>query len=152
MLFLVPIVSALAGFEWHGLIPGAAGFVVGVAVASLAKTLIGLGQRPYNNWEDWISFVVTLLGFLGTGLSANPAFLTDATIIGLFVKALGFLQTGLTVEDIILAIGSLLAGYGAFIGNMEIVNAGLLLSIVGKSIPSIGTNGTPAVIKLASPA
>lgn len=151
LLFLTPIVGALAGFNWGGFIPGTSGFVVGVLVASLAKTLIGLGQNPHlSNWEDMISFALTFFGLLATAFSANPQFVIYGLIFGLLVKSLGFLSLGLTIEDIVLAIGALIAGYGEIAGIPVLVNLGLLLAIIGKAIPSIGTGGTPVALKLVA--
>lgn len=148
ILFLTPIIAALAGFNWGGIIPGASGFIVGVFIGALAKTLIGLGQNPhFQNYEDFVAAAILFLGFLATAFSANPQFLTWGTILGLVVKALGFLQSGLNVEDVFLAIGALIAGYGAISGNAQLTNAGLLLGLIGKAMPSIGTGGaagTPA--------
>jgi hypothetical protein len=154
LLFLIPIIGLLAGFNWGGLIPGASGLIVGIAIGSLAKTLIGLGQTPHlSNWEDWFSLITTFLGFLGTAFSANPLFLVYGTIIGLLLKSLGFIKAGLNVEDIMLALGALIAGYGQLSGNPALLNAGLLIGIIGKTMPSLGTNGSPTTLTVtATPA
>ena len=148
ILFLTPIASAGAGFSWGGLIPGASGFLVGAFVAALAKTLIGLGQNPHlSNWEDAIPAAILFLGFLGTSFSSNVDFLTWGTIAGFLVKALGFFKRGINIEDGLLAAGALIAGFGALTGHTGLLNAGLLIGIIGKSIPSIGsqtTGGTPS--------
>lgn len=144
ILFLTPIVAAAAGFNWSGLIPGSSGFLVGVFVGALAKTLIGLGQN-IKSWEDWLAAIILGLGFVSTALLApgNPQYLTWGTIIGLFVKALGYFTDTKSnpIEDVVLAIGTIMAGYGAYIGNSELLNAGLLFGLIGKSMPSIGTGG-----------
>jgi hypothetical protein len=153
LLFLTPIIGGAAGLSWGGIVPGASGFLVGVIFASLAKSLVGLGQNPHpSNWEDWLSFAITFLGFLGTAFSANPSYATYAVIIGLLVKALGIVKTGgLNIEDLALAAGAVIAGIGQYTGNPTLLNAGLMFGLVGKALPSIGTNGNPAVLKTPIP-
>jgi hypothetical protein len=146
LLFIIPLVGGLAGLDWGGLIPGISGVIFGLTIASLSKTLIGLGQNFHpSNWEDALSFIITFAGFLGTAFSANPDLLTWGLIIGFFVKALGIIQAGLNIEDIILAIGTIIAGIAQLTGKPEIVTAALIIAAIGKALPSIGTGGTPSV-------
>jgi hypothetical protein len=73
-------------------------------------------------------------------------------IIGLLVKALGIVKTGgLNIEDLALAAGAVIAGIGQYTGNPTLLNAGLMFGLVGKALPSIGTNGNPAVLKTSIP-
>lgn len=151
LLSLLPLITALAGFQWGGIIPGTTGFLVGVFLGAFAKFLIGLSQDPtIKNWEDLVPLIVITLGFISTTLSANPQFLEVGTIIGFIVKALGYFTAGGTstlVEDAFLIIGAFLMLYGAFIGNPQVVDAGALLGIIGKSFPGIAgaTKLTPTV-------
>jgi len=150
ILFITPLIGGLAGLDWGGLVPGVSGFLLGLTIASMSKTLIGLGQNFHpSNYEDLLSFISTFLGFLGTGFTANPQFVTWGLIIGFLVKALGIVQTGLNIEDVILAIGTVVAGIAQVTGNTHLVTAGLLLAVIGKALPSIGTNGSPSVATVA---
>jgi hypothetical protein len=138
----IPIAVALASFSWSSLIPGDDNaFFTAIAFGFLAKFLVGLQQNGWSDWEDLVPTITLSLGFLATTLSANPQFLEYGTIIGFIVKALGMFASGYNLEDLLLAIGAFLALYGAYVGNQEIVSAGALFALVGKSIPSLATGG-----------
>jgi tetrahydromethanopterin S-methyltransferase subunit F len=157
LLFLAPIIGGAAGLDWGGIIPGMSGFLVGALFASLSKSIIGLGQNLHGNYEDGLSFAITFLGTLATVFSANMSYAVYGLIIGFFVKALGMLKptidpttgksvSGINIEDLLLAAGAIIAGFAQLTGNPIAVNAGLLIAIIGKALPSIGTNGSPAVL------
>ena len=138
ILFLAPVLSASQGLNLPGLIPGTTGFLISVVIAALAKSVSGLGQdHSIKNYEDWLQFIITLVGLIGTGLTASPQFVLYGTIIGFIAKSLPSLKNGFNVEDVLLFLGSLLSLYGTYTGGTAIANVGLLISTVGKSIPSI---------------
>lgn len=145
-LLFVPLITALAGFQWSGIIPGTDGFLTGVFLGAFAKFAIGFAQNPHpKNWEDWLPLLILSLSFTATAFASSPTFLTYGTVLGFAVKALGYFQPGdasnksQLVEDVFLATGAFIALYGAFAGNTALTNAGILLGIVGKAFPSIGT-------------
>jgi hypothetical protein len=154
ILFLTPLITAAAGFSWGGIVPGASGFLVAAVLASLSKALIGLGQNPHpSNWEDWFLFIFSFLGFLATAFSADPTFMVYGLVIGLIVKSFGGIASlGFSIEDIVLAIGAFMAGIGQLLDKPEIVTVGLLISILGKALPSIGTAGTPTTVNITTTA
>jgi hypothetical protein len=138
ILFLTPLVTALAGTNLaQNLIPGASGLLVGTVIGVLAKTLIGIGQNFKANYEDILSFVITFVGLLGAALTGYPEFLIYGTILGLIAKALPSLANGLNAEDILLTLGAIIAGIGTALGLHNLSSVGLLLSVLGKSLPSL---------------
>lgn len=150
--YAIPVVVALAGFNWSSLIPGDNNAILtGVAFGFLAKFLIGIQTNGLSSWEDWIPTLTISLGFLATSLSANPQYLAYGTIVGFVVKALGyFSDTSHPVEDLMLAVGAFLMLYGQYTNNQELVGAGSLLALVGKTAPSLGTSAPmPAMAKKA---
>ena len=144
LLYIIPVAVALAGFNWANLIPGDPnGFFTAIVFGFLAKLLIGVQQNGFGSWEDVIPTLVIVLGFLSTALSANPVYLSYGTVIGFVVKALGYFSDSThPVEDLLLAVGAFLALYGVYTGNPTIQNAGALLALVGKTVPSLGTSPT----------
>ena len=152
--YAIPISVGLAGFNWASLFPGNNNPVlVAAAFGFLAKFLYGLQQTlstdPRPKWttilEDLIPSVVVGLGVGATAVSANPDYLAYTTAIGFITKALGYLATrGNPTEDLLLALGAILVAYGTDVGKPEIVGAGSLISLVGKTIPSLGGTQTIA--------
>jgi hypothetical protein len=143
--YAVPIAVALAGFNWSTLIPGNNNpFLVGVAFGFLAKFLVGIQQNGIKSWEDTIPTVSLTLGFLATSLAANPDYLAYGTVLGFVVKALGYFSDKThPVEDALLAVGAFLTLYGTYAGKGEVQSAGVLLSLIGKTIPSLGSPSAP---------
>jgi len=150
--YIIPVVVALAGYNWSSLIPGDnASFLTGVAFGFLAKFLIGIQQNGISSWEDVVPTVVLALSFLATAFSSNPQYIQYGVPIGFIVKALGMFQTGYNIEDVILALSSFLMLYGAYAGNGELEALGALLALIGKTVPSM-TNNAPANKAPATPA
>lgn len=151
LVFVTPVIVALAGFDWSGVLPGTSAFVTAAVLGALAKFLVGLGQNPHiKNWEDWIPLIVIGLSALATNLSADPRFVTYGLYLGLAVKALPMLQEGLNIEDVLLLVGTLLAGIGQLSGHAQLASLGLVVALVGKTLPSIGTNGEPAKLSITA--
>jgi len=147
LTWFIPIAVSLAGFNWASLVPGTNNpFLIAVAFGFAAKFLTGLVQNGWKSWEDLIPTITISLGFLVTVFSANPQYLAYGTAIGFIVKALGVFQKqsdgtyGNIVEDVLLFVGGLLISWGTAVGNQEIAAAGALLSLVGKTAPSIGAS------------
>jgi ABC-type xylose transport system permease subunit len=141
ILFLTPIIVGLAGSGLaQNLIPGVPGLLVGVVIGVLAKTLIGIGQNFKANYEDVLSFIITFIGLLGSALSGYPQFIVYGTVLGLIAKALPSLSNGLNPEDLLLTLGAIIAGIGASFGLHNLESVGLLLSVLGKSLPSLGSS------------
>ena len=145
--YLVPIFIALGGFNWASIIPGNNNpILVAVTFGFLAKFLYGLQQTLSSNpkptgttlWEDVAASLAIGLGVVATGLSSDPNYLEAGTIAGFLVKALGYFSTGNLSEDLALAAGAILILIGAYTGNAELVSAGSLIALVGKTIPSLG--------------
>jgi len=158
LVYLVPVFVALAGFNWASLIPGDNNaFLTGIIFGFLAKLLVGIQQDGWDSWQDWIPTALIVFTFLATALSSNPNYLYYGSVCGFIVKALGYFQKDPTTgkypnptEDILLAVGAFLTLYGLYIGNADIANSGALLSLIGKTVPSIGatlssTSAAPAV-------
>jgi hypothetical protein len=150
--YLVPIFVAFAGFNWATLIPGNNNPVlVAAAFGFLAKFLYGLQQTLSSNpaptnttlWEDIAGSIGVGLGVITTVLTADPDYLIAGTVIGFVAKALGYFQTGNLAEDLLLAVGAFLIAYGGWTGNAEIVSAGSLIAVVGKTAPSLGAALAP---------
>jgi hypothetical protein len=146
ILFLTPVLSAAAGFNFGGILPGTSGFLLGVVIASLAKSLIGLGQNPSfkGNYEDYLNLIITFLGLLATAITANQQFVIYGAVIGLIAKALPSMTGGVNLEDILLTIGAIIAGVGQASGYPTIASVGLLLAVIGKSLPSSAPAPAPA--------
>lgn len=140
ILFLAPVLGAGAGSNLSGIIGGTSGFLLGVVIAALGKSLLGLSSEP-SSLEDWLLFISTFLGLMGTALTANSQFVLYGTIIGFAAKSLPSLAEARDPEDLFLLAGSVIAFIGALAGNMNIENVGLLLLVMGKALPSIATNG-----------
>ncbi len=80
---------------------------------------------------------------MATTLSSDPNYLAYGTAIGFIVKALGAFQKQdgdylNPTEDILLALGGILLAYGTGAGMPALVSIGSLISLVGKTIPSLG--------------
>jgi hypothetical protein len=146
--YIIPIVVALAGYNWSSLLPGDNNaFLTGVAFGFLAKFLIGIQQNGISSWEDTVPTIILVLSFLSTALSSNPQYLEYGVPIGFIVKALGALQSGYNIEDLILALSAFMMLYGAYISNAELVSVGALLALIGKTVPSMTTTTpTPAPV------
>jgi hypothetical protein len=145
LLFLVPFLTGSGGtavLQLAGLVPGLSGFAVGASIGALSKALVGLGQNPkLANWEDWLLFVSVFLGYLSAAFANKPELVAWGTIIGFIAKALPSLKDGINPEDVLLLLGSIIAGVGLWQSNAILMNFGILLSVAGKSLPSIITEG-----------
>ena len=156
ILVLLPILSGPTGsaiINLTGLVPGVGGFLLSVVLASLAKSAIGIGQDK-KSYEDWLMLLINFVGLVGAGLSANSEFALVGVILGFAAKALYSLQNGLNAEDAFLAVGAFLALLGAIIPGTQgaaVTNIGLLIGIVLKALPSIGTGGLAGLPAAAKP-
>lgn len=142
--YLIPIAVALAGYNWASLIPGDnEAFLTGIAFGFLAKFLIGIQQNGLTSWEDLIPTFVIALTFLAVSFSSNPDYIGYGTAIALVVKALGYftppIQSSQALEDLLLAVGAFLVGWGTYVGNAELATVGGLLALIGKTVPSMTT-------------
>ena len=142
ILLLSPVLSAGAGSNLSGILPGTSAFALGVVIAALGKSLVSLGADPKCR-EDWWLFAFTFFGILLTSYTGNSQYALGGTIIGFAGKSLGTLIHTRTLEDILLLIGSGIAFIGLLSGNTNTTNSGLLLLSMGKALPSLGTNGSP---------
>lgn len=140
ILFLGPLLSAGAGTSLSGIISGTNGFLLGIVIAALGKSLLGLSFQT-KSLEDWLLFISTFLGLVATALTANSQFVLYGTIIGFAAKSIPSLVKVKNVEDVFLLIGSIIAFLGVTFGNTNVENTGLLLLTMGKALPSIATNG-----------
>ena len=147
LVYAIPFVVALSGFNWASLIPGTTNaFFTAITLGFLAKFLVGIQQNGWSSWEDWIPTLSISLGFVAQTLSSDPNYLYAATVIGFIVKSLGyFTDTGEIggIEDLFLGGGAFLIAYGAYISNPGLVSLGTLLALVGKTVPSVAGGTTP---------
>lgn len=156
--YLLPVVVALAGFNWASILPGTNNpFLVAVAFGFLAKFLVGIEQNGWKSWEDWIPTLIISIGFLSTILATNADYLAYATVLGFVVKALGTFDLSTPssyLEDGILAVGAFLILYGTYRADpigATLVGFGSLLALIGKTIPSIGVPATPSLAPAPTP-
>ena len=149
----LPLLTALVGFDWTQVgLTGASGFLVGVAIASLAKALLSLGQNPtWRSWDDVLLFVFTLFGILAAALSANPNYILYGTVLGFIAKASNVFQNGFNIEDALLFVGAFLAAYGQYFGHPALASIGLLIGTIGKALPSLGSAPAPAPATPSTP-
>src|SRR5690242_3046924 len=81
ILLLSPLFGAGAGSNLAGILPGTSGFVLGVLVAALGKSLAGIGS-DVKSYEDWWLFLLTFAGLVLTGFTGNGQFALGGSIIG----------------------------------------------------------------------
>ncbi len=147
LLLSAPFIIALANSNIVQVVPNNLGFVLGVAVASIAKAVAGL-QKSASSYEDLLAFVITATGVAGTLLTANADFIVFGTILGFIAKALPSMAGGLNPEDGLLTIGAVLAAIGAFYTIPALSDFGFLLGAWGKAIPSLAI---PAPVPTPAP-
>jgi hypothetical protein len=146
LLAFLPILSGPTGsalINLTGLVPGVSGFILAVVIASLVKSSIGISQNT-KSYEDWLNFAITFLGLVGAGLTGNSQVALAGIVLGFVAKALPSLANGINVEDVLLLVGSIVAGLGTLgTGNewTAITNIGLLVATLGKAWPSISSGG-----------
>jgi hypothetical protein len=162
LTWAVPLTSALAGFNFSTLFPGTNSILVAAVFGFLAKFLVGLQQtlqnyyaaaekqklsvllKNYTFWEDLIPVIAIALGAFAQALQSNYNWLAYATVIGFIAKALGHWgknnESG-ALEDFLLALGAIVLGIGTAESNPTLVSLAALISLIGKTIPSIGTTG-----------
>jgi hypothetical protein len=149
LTWAVPLTSALAGFNFSGLFPHTNPVLVATAFGFLAKFLVGLQKTLQSSKntlpalaEDLAPLIAIALGAFAQALQSDSNWLAYATAFGFFAKALGHLgpnnDSG-ALEDLLLGLGALLLAYGTAVNNTTLVSLAALVSLIGKTIPSIGT-------------
>jgi len=164
LTWAVPLTSALAGFNFSTLFPGTNSALVAAVFGFLAKFLVGIqqtlqkyyadvqqaNQKPkpsvllknYKFLEDLIPVIAIALGAFAQGLQANSNWLAYATVIGFLAKALGHFGTNNesgALEDLLLGLGAAVLAYGTWVNNSSLIGLAALISLIGKTIPSIGS-------------
>jgi hypothetical protein len=158
LLAVLPILAGPTGtavINLSGFVPGIPGFVLAVIIASLVKSAIGI-NADNASYEDWLNFVITLVGAIGAGLTGNSSVALYGVVLGFIAKALPSLADGLNIEDGALVLGAVLAGIGgsSLVTGSDataLTNLGLLIATLGKAWPSLANGGgTPTPSSSAS--
>ena len=145
----IPLLAILLGAAENAqlstIVPGVPGYFLGVFIGAVAKALIGIGQSVQAGEtpapEDILLAILTFLGAAGTAFSSNPDYLLYGTVFGWLGKSLGVFQSGFNLEDLLLALSSILALAGMYFSYADAVTLGSFLMILSKTLPSIGSNG-----------
>jgi hypothetical protein len=117
--------------------------LISVALGGLSKGLAGIRQNP-SSIEDWLLLVGTVIGAVAASISSATGlplvYGTIAVILGYFAKAIiGLVQSYKTdsLEDGMMVLGTVISGIGAALGVPRVVELGLILASVSKSVPGI---------------